>query len=58
MTVVHIRTSCDLPTPAQNRLRYAIELGQWRREWREAEETQDWQRMDMLQAHYEWVGLP
>lgn len=56
--IISIRTSEDLPTVAQNKLRYAIELGRWRRDWREAEQTQDFERLDRLQLAYERVGLP
>lgn len=56
--VIEIRLHRDLPTAAQNALRYAIELGRWRNEWRKAEEQGDWQRMDRLNEDYERVGLP
>lgn len=56
--VIDIRKSCDLPTAAQNRLRYAIELGEWRCQWREAVRKQDFERMDRLQKDFERVGLP
>jgi hypothetical protein len=56
--VIDIRKSEDLPTAAQNRLRYAIELGEWRRQWREAEREKDYYRMDRLNEAYERVGLP
>lgn len=57
-SVVLIRFSEDLPTPAQNRLRHALELGQWRRAWRAAEEAGDTRAMDTLARQYETVGLP
>lgn len=56
--VIEIRFSEDLPTKAQNRLRYAMEMGQWRRRWREAEAAKDYYAMDRLQLDYERVGLP
>lgn len=56
--VIDIRKSYDLPTAAQNRLRYAIELGEWRCQWREAVREQDFERMDRLQEDFERVGLP
>jgi hypothetical protein len=58
MNVIHVKLSQDLPTKAQNKLRYAIELGIWREAWREAEATNDYQWMDYLQRSYERVGLP
>jgi hypothetical protein len=58
MSVIDIRTSEDSPTQAQNKLRYAIELGIWRREWREAEAAQDFERMDRLNETFDRVGLP
>lgn len=56
--IIEIRLSEDLPTRAQNRLRYAIELGQWRAKWREAEARGDYDRMDYLNETFEQVGLP
>lgn len=56
--IVHIRLSEDLPTRAQNRLRYQIELGIWRRKWREAEAAKDYDAMTRLEANYEMVGMP
>ena len=56
--VVQIKLSEDLPTKAQNKLRYAIELGMWRKRWREAEVAKDYVAMDWLQYEYERVGLP
>ena len=56
--IIHIKLLEDLPTKAQNALRYAIELGNWRRSWREAELDEDFIRMDWLQIEYERVGLP
>lgn len=56
--IIDIRLSEDLPTKSQNALRYAIELGNWRRQWREAEERSDWFMIDWLQTEYEKVGLP
>jgi hypothetical protein len=58
VTVIDIRLSEDLPTRKQNELRYRIELGRWRREWREAESAGDYAQMDRLNADYERVGLP
>lgn len=58
MNVVHIRFSHDLPTRAQNELRGRMEMGQWRRRWREAEAEKDYRAMDLLQLDYERVGLP
>ena len=56
--IIKIKLHEDLSTPAQNALRYAIELGRWRAQWREAEMSQDHERMDRLQVDYERVGLP
>ncbi len=56
--IIEIKLHEDLPTKAQNKLRYAIELGLWQVEWREAEATQDYDRMDRLNQSYNSVGLP
>lgn len=56
--IIYIKLSEDLPTKAQNALRYSIELGIWRKCWREAEESNDYNKMDRLQLDYELVGLP
>jgi len=56
--IIQIRLHEDLPTNAQNALRYAIELGIWRAKWRQAEDEKDYYTMDRLQEDYERVGLP
>lgn len=56
--VIYIKLSEDLPTRAQNRLRYAIELGNWRRRWRVATEANDHNTLDWLDREFEKVGLP
>jgi hypothetical protein len=56
--IIEIRLSEDLPTRAQNRLRYAIELGRWRVRRRRAEEAQDYWMLDILDLEFELVGLP
>lgn len=56
--IVYITLSEDLPTKAQNKLRYQIELGLWRQRWRKAVAEDDWKAMDDLQLDYERVGLP
>jgi hypothetical protein len=56
--VIPITLSEDLPTKAQNKLRYAIELGIWRQKFREAEQAKDYDTMDRLNLDYERVGLP
>ena len=56
--VIEIKFSEDLPTRAQNKLRYAMEMGQWRRAWREAEAAKDYYALDRLDRQYELVGLP
>lgn len=58
MSVIRIHLHEDLPTTLQNKLRYRIELGLWRKQWREAEAAKDYDRMDRLQIDYERVGLP
>lgn len=56
--VIRIRFGEDLPTQAQNKLRYAMEMGLWRKRWREAKEANDYATMDYLDREYERVGLP
>lgn len=57
-TVINILLSHDLPTKKQNELLYRLELARWKASWREAEEENDFDRMDMLHRDYERVGLP
>lgn len=56
--VINIRLSEDLPTYAQNKLRYAIEMGIWRGKWRKAVEEDDSEAMEALDRQYDLVGLP
>jgi hypothetical protein len=56
--IIEIRFHEDLPTRARNRLRYAMEMGVWRAEWRAAAEAKDYEAMDRLSRDYERVGLP
>ena len=56
--IIYISLSIDLPTAAQNRLRYAIELGIWKARNRKAIEENDYAELDRLQLDYERVGLP
>jgi len=56
--IIYIHLSIDLPTKSQNALRYAIELGIWRHQWRIAKATKNYDEMDRLQYKYELVGLP
>lgn len=58
MNVIYIVLGVDLPTSAQNALRYAIELGRWRAKWRRAQRDKDYDAMDRLQVDFERVGLP
>lgn len=57
-SVIQIRLSEDLSTRSQNKLRYAIELGIWRHQWRIAEASNNFDEMDRLNYSYERVGLP
>lgn len=56
--IIHIRFGYDLPTRAQNELRYRLEMERWKRAWRDAESSSDYDQMDRLQIEYERVGLP
>lgn len=56
--VIRIEFYTDLPTRARNRLRYALEHGEWRRRWREAAATNDYEEMDRLDGMFDSVGLP
>lgn len=58
MSVINIILSTDLPTRAQNKLRYAIELGIWRKRLHKAEADKDYDLIDRLQLDYERVDLP
>jgi hypothetical protein len=44
--------------PATSRARYLWGLHLWKREWKKAEEAQDYYRMDILHRDFEWLGLP
>jgi hypothetical protein len=57
-SIVQIQLYEELPTRAQNRLRYAIQMGMWLQEWRKAKETSNYAAMDRLDREYELVGLP
>jgi len=56
--VIRIEASEDLGTRARNALRYAIELGMWRRAHREALAEEDYAELDRLDRDFERVGLP
>jgi hypothetical protein len=56
--IIHIRFSHDLPTRNQNKLRYRMELAEWKRAWRAAEAAGDMLMLDRLHSSYEMVGLP
>jgi len=62
--VIRIRFSTDLETPARNRLRYAMEMCEWRKQMREAKpdpddsSTWDWDALERLDRQFELVGLP
>lgn len=57
-SIIYIKFSHDLPTKAQNELRYRMELAQWKIYWRQAEAEKDYDWQDRLQLDYERVGLP
>ncbi len=56
--IIEIRLHESLPTVAQNKLRYAIELGRWKERWRRAEETSNTAMKDHLLWERDLVGLP
>ena len=56
--VIHIRFSEDLDSPLKNRLRYRMELAEWKREWREAEAAGNYAALDRLDRQYDYLGLP
>lgn len=58
MTVIPIQFHIDLPTKAQNDLRYRLELANWRTRWRAAKARKDYDMMDRLDREFEWLGLP
>lgn len=41
-----------------NRLRYRMELAEWRRQMREAKANEDFDAMDRLDRSYDYLGLP
>lgn len=57
-TVIDIRLHQDLPTSAQNRLRYNIEMGLWLAKRRKAQAENDYYTLNRLEQEYEMVGLP
>lgn len=56
--IIDIRLSEDLPTKAQNKLRYSIELGIFRAKQLKAIAENDYAELDRLDLEYERVGLP
>ena len=43
MSVIYIRFHEELPTNNQNHLRFRMEMAKWKKDWREAEEQNDYQ---------------
>ena len=58
MSIIYIRFHEELPTNNQNNLRFRMEMAKWKKDWREAEEQNDYQAMDWLDKQFEMVGLP
>lgn len=62
--VILIEFSTDLPTAAQNELRYRMEMAAWKADLRAAKpdpddpETWDWNEIERLDRAYNYVGLP
>lgn len=57
-SVIEVRFGEDLATSSLNRLRTRMELGDWRRRWRDAVEREDYETMDRLDKEFDRVGLP
>ena len=57
-SVIFITFHEELDSMLKNRLRYRMELGEWRRKWRQAKETNDYEKMESLDRSYEMIGLP
>lgn len=65
-SVIHIALHEDLPTKAQNQMRYRIEMGIWQTERRRLKALANanpddeavWHAIDQHDRSYEMVGLP
>ena len=54
---LHVQSSGDAG-PVIAKACYVFDLGQWRKDWRRAEETKDYDSMDLLDRRYEMLGMP
>lgn len=56
--VINIFTCVDLGSNAKNALRYNIELGRWKRLYRQAVAKKDLEKLDRLEKTFKYIGLP
>lgn len=62
MTVIFIHLYETMESPARNKLRYAMEMGKWRNEVRQAKPnmndptTWDWDKLQQLDEQFNHIG--